>query len=55
MGREVWISSEHSEAIRAAVAEALRTRLSMVGRQRVPPMIRRPLDQLEKAELQVDV
>ena len=54
MRRQVWISREHSKAIRAAVAEVLRVRFSMTGRQRVPPAIRQPLDQLEEVERRVD-
>lgn len=54
MRHQVWISSEHSKAIRTALAEVLRVRFSMVGRQRVPPVIRQSLDKLEEAERQVD-
>ena len=54
MRHQVWISKEHSKAIRTAVAEVLRVRFAMIGRQRVPPAIRQRLDQLEEAEHQVD-
>ena len=53
MRHQVWISKEHSKAIRTAVAEVLRVRFSMIGRQRVPPAIRQSLNQLEEAERQV--